>query len=225
MTKAQSKGSKQSAESDRPAAPAKPLGRRERKKAATRRAIADAALELFMQRDFDDVSIKEIADLADVSPTTVFAHFPQKEALVFDEDDARRDELAGAVRTRPAGTSVPDALRNYLWADARPDQDPERAAMLHRFLEMVEQNPSLRAYEHEMWVRHEGALAEAIAEALGLAEPTPEVAAYSHLLLSSREHMAAAPDPGRARDAIFAILDAGWTAVEASAVGEASAQA
>ncbi len=63
------------------------MGRRERKKAATRKAISDAATELFLERGFDEVSIREIAERADVSPTTVFAHFPSKEALVFDEDD------------------------------------------------------------------------------------------------------------------------------------------
>ena len=52
-------------------------GRRERKKAATRKAISNAATLLFLERGFDNVSIREVAEKADVSPTTVFAHFPQ----------------------------------------------------------------------------------------------------------------------------------------------------
>ena len=48
-----------------------PLGRRERKKAATRKAISDVATMMFLERGFDNVSIREVADAADVSPTTV----------------------------------------------------------------------------------------------------------------------------------------------------------
>ncbi|MFE2143549.1 TetR/AcrR family transcriptional regulator, partial [Streptomyces sp. NPDC059456] len=54
--------------------PPAPTGRRERKKAATRRAIADAALHLFLERGYDEVGIREIADAADVSNTTLFKH-------------------------------------------------------------------------------------------------------------------------------------------------------
>ncbi|MGY5138836.1 TetR/AcrR family transcriptional regulator, partial [Streptomyces nigrescens] len=62
------------------------MGRRERKKAATRQALADAALRLFLERGYDQVSIRDIAEAADVSTTTLFKHFPGKEALVFDAD-------------------------------------------------------------------------------------------------------------------------------------------
>ncbi|MFP3813624.1 TetR family transcriptional regulator, partial [Bacillus sp. SIMBA_005] len=81
---------------------------------ATRQAIADAALEMFLERGYEAVTIKQIAERADVSLATVYAHFPQKEALVFDEDDARRESLLSAVRDRPVGTRVIDALHHWL---------------------------------------------------------------------------------------------------------------
>src|SRR3712207_8221990 len=92
------------------------VGRRERKKAATRQAIADAALRLFLERGYDRVSIRDIADAADVATTTLFKHFPGKEALVFDKDEDREAALIAAVRRRPAGQSVVDALREHVLA-------------------------------------------------------------------------------------------------------------
>ena len=53
---------------------------------ATPDPSSDAALRLFLERGYDDVGIREIADAADVSTTKLFKHFPVKEALVFDED-------------------------------------------------------------------------------------------------------------------------------------------
>ena len=90
-----------------------PLGRRERKKAATRKNISDVATMMFLERGFDEVSIREVADAADVSPTTVFAHFPQKEALVFDEDDEQRDRLVAAVRERAEGVTISRAIHDF----------------------------------------------------------------------------------------------------------------
>ena len=74
-----------------------PAGRRERKKVATRAAIADAALQLFLVRGYDQVSVRDVADAADVAVTTLFQHFPGKEALVFDQDENREAALVAAV--------------------------------------------------------------------------------------------------------------------------------
>src|SRR4051812_6045403 len=90
------------------------MGRRERKKAATRQALADAALKLFLERGYDQVGIKDIADAADVSTTTLFKHFSGKEALVFDDDAGQEAALVAAVRERPKGWSIPAALREHI---------------------------------------------------------------------------------------------------------------
>ena len=49
-----------------------------------------------------------------VATTTLFKHFPGKEALVFDQDSDREAELVAVVRGRPAGQSVVDALRRHV---------------------------------------------------------------------------------------------------------------
>jgi AcrR family transcriptional regulator len=87
------------------------IGRRERKKQATRQHIAMTAVRLFLERGFDDVSVAEIADAADVSKVTVFNYFPSKADMVFEL--AESADPAGAVRARAPGESPLDAVRHY----------------------------------------------------------------------------------------------------------------
>jgi len=91
-------------------------GLRERKKRATRRAISDAATELFMTKGFDNASIAEIAEVVGVSPQTVLNYFPAKTDLFFDENDW----YAGppqAVRDRRPRTSPSTAVREWYLGD------------------------------------------------------------------------------------------------------------
>lgn len=53
-------------------------GLRERKKRDTRRRIFRAAFELFSEKGFDNTTVEEIAERADVGKGTVFNYFPQK---------------------------------------------------------------------------------------------------------------------------------------------------
>ncbi len=186
------------------------VGRRERKKAATRKAISDAATMLFVERGFDEVSIREVADAADVSPTTVFAHFPQKEALVFDEDDAQRDLLVGAVRDRAPGTSVPDALRELYRRELiglafDPTGDHRR-----QFMKLITETPALHEYASRMWLRHEDALALAIAETTGQSAPDAETRVYARMVLQLQILAFEHDDAAETIEAGFRMLERGW---------------
>ncbi|MGA4876376.1 TetR/AcrR family transcriptional regulator [Streptomyces lydicamycinicus] len=184
-----------------------PLGRRERKKAATRQALADAALRLFLERGYDQVSIKDIAEAADVSTTTLFKHFPGKEALVFDADSDHEAALVAAVRDRPDGRSVPAALRDHiLRCHLGTATDPAFA----RFRQLVMSTPALRDYGHRMWMRHETALAQAIATDSGAPENDPACAALAHFALEALVLARGQDDPRAAVDAAFDLLEGGW---------------
>jgi AcrR family transcriptional regulator len=188
-----------------------PVGRRERKKAATRQALADTALELFLERGFDQVSVREIAEAADVSTTTLFKHFPSKEALVFDDEDDHETALVACVRDRPTGRSIPDALRDCLLRVRRRFEDDPRH---ERFLAMIESAPTLRDYGDQRWLRHQTALTTAIAEQAGRPADDPHCAALAHLALRTRRLARDHPEPITVINAAFDLLDRGWTALE-----------
>lgn len=191
-----------------------PLGRRERKKAATRKNISDVATMMFLERGFDNVSIREVADAADVSPTTVFAHFPHKEALVFDEDDEQRDHLVATVRDRAQGVSINHSIRNFYAAEIGENVSEHGEDVARIFLRFLNETPALREYGAKMWLRHEGALADAITAELGLAEPTAEIRVYSRFVLQLQLLITDSDDQLATLEAGFAVLDRGWSAVE-----------
>ena len=88
-------------------------GLRQRKKERTRRAITDAAMAMFLEHGFENVSIIKIAAAAEVSVQTVYNYFPAKADLVFDEADQITSDLQRAVRHRPPGQSALSAIRGY----------------------------------------------------------------------------------------------------------------
>ncbi|AUG82106.1 TetR family transcriptional regulator [Kitasatospora sp. MMS16-BH015] len=191
------------------------MGRRERKKAATRQALADAALRLFTERGYEEVGVREIADAADVSVTTLFKHFPDgKEALVFDQDLDRETALTAAVRHRPDGESVPQALHRLFRGEhsRRVHTDPG----FPDFLRLVDTTPPLRDYARRMWLRHEQALATTIAEDAGLPTDDPACLALAHFALSTPTLARTSADPDAALARIFTLLDQGWTTAEAA---------
>ncbi|MEU5209123.1 TetR family transcriptional regulator [Streptomyces sp. NPDC020742] len=184
-----------------------PPGRRERKKARTRQALADAALRLFLERGYDQVGVKDVAEAADVSVTTLFKHFPSKEALVFDQDAEQRAALLAAVRERADGTTVLDALRTHLRALL---VGVHEAPGFREFRALVEGTPALTEYAHRMWLRHEEALAGALTEEVGGAADEVAVRSLAHFVLAAPRLAGGCADPGAALDAVFVRLRQGW---------------
>jgi AcrR family transcriptional regulator len=70
---------------------------RERKKAATRQAISDAATRLFERDGFERVTLAQIAQAAEVAPKTIWNYFGSKEELFFDAEPHVLARLTQAV--------------------------------------------------------------------------------------------------------------------------------
>jgi AcrR family transcriptional regulator len=182
-------------------------GRRERKKAATRQAIADAALRLFLERGYNQVSIREIADAADVSTATVFKHFSGKEALVFDQEESTDAHLIAAVRRRAEGESVLTALRRHVLGTWLPiAADPQH----QEFIRLVDTTPALRAYAERMWARHTDTLSAAIAEEIGVDRGSLACTVLARFVLEVPVLAYGQKDRQAAVEEIFDILRDGW---------------
>ena len=140
-------------------------GLRERKRVRTRRAIAGAALELFVRHGFHATTIPQIAAAADVSPRTVSGYFPAKEDLAFPDADDRISALEERLRSRPPGETAADALRQ--WLPEMLADDAHRAEEHRRRRAVIDADEALCAYEHRFMARAQAALTEAFAADLG----------------------------------------------------------
>ncbi|MFC7278228.1 TetR/AcrR family transcriptional regulator [Paractinoplanes rhizophilus] len=85
-------------------------GLRERKKAATRQALHDAAVRLATEHGLDRITVEAIADEAGVSRRTFSNYFGSKEEALMYGDFRRVQSLIEMVRARPASESPWTAL-------------------------------------------------------------------------------------------------------------------
>src|ERR1700751_1593509 len=103
--------------------PAEKLGLRERKKQQTRETIARAAPRLFADQGYDETTLAEIAEAADVAPRTIFAYFESKEDILLCEEGNFLARLKQMLDGRPAGTTTVDAIRELLSGMQEGDED------------------------------------------------------------------------------------------------------
>ncbi|WP_049578187.1 TetR/AcrR family transcriptional regulator [Streptomyces sp. SBT349] len=92
-------------------------GLRERKKRQTRQLISDVATGLFLERGFDQVTVAEVAEAANVSVNTVYNYFPAKEDLFLDREDEMVERPSERVRNREPGESAAEAVLRGLRRD------------------------------------------------------------------------------------------------------------
>jgi AcrR family transcriptional regulator len=135
-------------------------GLRERKKQKTRDTIIKVAMDLFAERGYEQTTIAEIAEAAEVSPRTIFAYFPSKEDIVFCDFPQVQERLAKALRERPEGATALDALRDFIAASMSPDPTD---ALRKRILASDE---TLRRNKRARFAPFEQLMVEAIAEDL-----------------------------------------------------------
>ncbi|WEV25723.1 helix-turn-helix domain containing protein [Streptomyces sp. 71268] len=185
-----------------------PTGRRERKKAATRQKIADTALRLFLERGYDAVGIRDVAAEADVAVTTLFSHFPAKEALVFEQDADFEQRLTRAVTDRAPDAPLIPALRREVLALVRHCTGDGAGPIW----QMIDSSPALRRYEESMRLRHAEALAAAIEAEFAPPRTATACRTIARFAIAAYTLAREAAEPEAALDETFQMIEAAWEA-------------
>jgi AcrR family transcriptional regulator len=96
------------------------MGLRARKKQATSTALQRSAIDLFLERGYDETTVQDITDAAGVSQRTFFRYYPTKDAVLLTEHSRREAELTELLAARPAGEDLgatAAAVLDHLAAD------------------------------------------------------------------------------------------------------------
>jgi AcrR family transcriptional regulator len=134
------------------------LGLRERKKIQTRDTIQRVAFKLFDEKGYANTTVEEIADAAEVSPSTFFRYFPSKEQVLMADD---LDQVTvEALARQPADLSTMQAFRrafDITMATVTADEwELERTRQ-----RLVFSLPELRVVQFDVYRRVISELAEA----------------------------------------------------------------
>ena len=142
------------------------LGRRERKKLATRHALSSAAFQLAVERGLENVTIEDITARADVSLRTFRNYFASKYEAICAIAADRARHIGASLLERPASEPLWDAIVNAVlqhYQEARQALDPE----LMSAMKLVVSSPAIRGEYLKIDAEMQEALAAAIAERTG----------------------------------------------------------
>jgi len=191
---------------------AAPPGLRERKKARTRAAIQRHALRLFRQQGYDETTVSQIAEAAEVSESTFFRYFPSKEDVVlWDDFDPRVVEV---FRAQPSGVRPVQAVRVAI-REVLGELTHEQQLELRERMDLMLAVPGLRTNMLEQMEAPMRLFAQMLAERSGRRPDDPAVRALAGAIMgvSIATMFAFAQDPDAdilvMLDEALAYLDAG----------------
>ncbi|WP_183097484.1 TetR/AcrR family transcriptional regulator [Nocardioides pelophilus] len=121
-------------------------GLRERKRAATARALAEAAFDLAKERGLDGFVIEEVAEMAGYSRRTFANHYPCKEAAVASVAYAGIEAAADALEEVSEGRGLLDAVEVVL----RLQLTTTGLSRMREVLTLARANPSLEPHVYHV---------------------------------------------------------------------------
>jgi AcrR family transcriptional regulator len=194
-------------EADQPA-----VGLRERKKARTKAAIREHAMRLFREQGYQATTVEQIAEAAEVSPSTFFRYFPTKEDVVLTDD---YDPLIiAAFKAQPAELSPVAALRAAM-REVFAGLPAEQVELERERQALIMSEPELRAAMLDGLRATIQLIGDVMAERVGRRPDEFAVRAYAGAVFGVvlAAMLTVAEDPGAdmlaSLDAGLALLDAG----------------
>ncbi|RJL22844.1 TetR/AcrR family transcriptional regulator [Bailinhaonella thermotolerans] len=146
-------------------------GLRERKKARTRALIQREALRLFREQGYAATTVEQIAEAAEVAPSTVFRYFPTKEDLVLMD---HFPPFVAALRAAPPELGPVEAVRAAM-RETLAAQTPEEIAEGFEREKLMLTVPELWAASLRGVTGVVAALEEIFAERAGRRRGDPEI--------------------------------------------------
>lgn len=141
------------------------MGLREMKAQRTRAAISSAALELFESQGYDATTMEQIAEKAEIAPTTLYRYYPTKDSTLVAHLVPDFGHLADDLRSRPVDEPLDVALGRALHHRLRHADDSTAQLLLLRRL--IDEVPAARARVWDSWYAEIALLEEAIADRVG----------------------------------------------------------
>jgi mycofactocin system transcriptional regulator len=161
---------------DRPA-------RRGRPPATTREEVARVALQLFVERGFEETTMEDIAAELGLGRRTVFRYFPSKNDLVWGAFDAVLERLRHDLRAVDQDLPLMEVLRR---AAVRSNTYPDELLdELHRRVTLIQTVPALQAHSMLRYAEWREVVAEYVAERLDLAADDLVPVAVGHAALAA----------------------------------------
>nr|WP_246021576.1 TetR family transcriptional regulator [Paenibacillus zeisoli] len=118
------------------------MGLRERKKAKTMASIQMHALRLFREMGYNSTTVEQIAEAAEISPSTFFRYFSTKEDVIIT--DNYDPILIEAFEKQPPDLSPLQAIQAAMLSGVEGMSDQELIAMRERN-QLIMSVPELRA--------------------------------------------------------------------------------
>jgi AcrR family transcriptional regulator len=178
------------------------LGLRERKKIKTRQLIRREAFRLFEANGYAATTVEQIADAAEVSPSTFFRYFPSKESLLLADD---LDPLVlEAFKAQPPELSPSQAIRRA-YKDVLTHLSEEQLEFENTRQRLLFSIPELKAALYDEYYRTVSVMAEAIGHRIGRPAGDFEVRVFVGAMVGAM--MAAYDSAPKTADTIYRALD------------------
>lgn len=136
-----------------------------RRRELLRSEIARVAIDLFVERGFEAVTVDDIAAAAGTSQRTFFRYFATKDEIILDYERRLKLRLVDALRARPDGENAVEALREAFKQTARVA--PGDRTLVQRHARILRESPTLRARANGERFADDGELSTLIAARLG----------------------------------------------------------
>jgi AcrR family transcriptional regulator len=178
-----------------------PEGRRARKRRETRDRIADAAIQLFLDRGYEATTLDDIADAADVSRRSLFDYFPTKEDVLFARQDDFIVALTGELAKRPADEPWPVLIEHAFTQAIADATSPENIAIDL----LVRSTPALQPRQRLKYARLEAAIAGVLAERSKAAHARKQAGLLAAVVVAGFRVMAHALGPEPRPDDVVTV--------------------